>query len=244
MRAVVLAAGRGRRLGDLGATPKTLLPIDQDTTLLDVILGNLRAVGITDVAVVVGFAADQITGRGPDLEAKHGVDLRFVMNDRFTWNNAYSAWLATATMDTDTMLVNGDTLHPAAVEHTLMTASRHDDRSLLIAVDTAKTLGDEEMKVAVDTTSSVRRIDKGLDPAEASGEFIGVSLIRSRAVPALRDALERTWRADPDRYYEDGYQVFADDGHRIGAIPIGVVDWVEVDTGADLERAREIACRS
>ena len=114
---------------------------------------------------------------------------------------------------------------------------------LLIAVDDAKALGEEEMKVHVTAEGYLDRINKALDPATAQGEYIGLTLIEPAAAAPLADALETTFRRDPQLYYEDGYQEFADRGGRIGVAPIGAVDWAEVDDHRDLARAREIACR-
>jgi choline kinase len=98
------------------------------------------------------------------------------------------------------------------------------------------------MKVVLDARGLLSRISKQMDPAKAYGEYIGATLIESSAAVPLADALETTWRRDPGLYYEDGYQELADRGGEIAAVPIGVVDWVEVDNHADLYRAREIAC--
>jgi hypothetical protein len=82
-----------------------------------------------------------------------------------------------------------------------------------------------------------------MDPADAHGEYIGATLIEPAAAMSLADALEVTWRRDPDLYYEDGYQELADRGGDIAVAPIGAVEWVEVDDHRDLRRAREIAGR-
>jgi hypothetical protein len=87
------------------------------------------------------------------------------------------------------------------------------------------------------------RINKALDPATAQGEYIGVTLIEPEAAAGLAEALEAVWRRDPGLYYEDGFQEYADRGGRVGAAPIGTVEWVEVDDHADWARAREVACR-
>ena len=76
---------------------------------------------------------------------------------------------------------------------------------------------------------------------DADGEYIGATLIGGPAALPLADALEATWRRDPARYYEDGYQELADRGVTVAAAPIGEVTWVEVDDHNDLRRAREIA---
>jgi NDP-sugar pyrophosphorylase family protein len=90
MIGMVLAAGAGRRLRPYTDTlPKALIPVADDTAILDISLHNLAAVGLTDVVVVVGYAADAVTQRVAQLEDRHGVQLRLVYNDKAEiWNNA------------------------------------------------------------------------------------------------------------------------------------------------------------
>lgn len=242
MIGLVLAAGAGRRLQPLtDDLPKTLLPVDGERTILDVALANLKAAGLDDVAVVTGFAAHRIDERKQALEQDHGVNLELVFNDKAEeWNNAYSLWIAREQLRGGAILVNGDTVHPASVEETVLAAR---GPAIVLAADTEKALGEEEMKLHVTDDGFMDRINKALEPATAAGEYIGVTLIEAEAADSLADSLEATWKRDPDLYYEDGYQEFADRGGRIGIAPIGQADWVEVDDHEDLARAREVACR-
>ncbi|MGW4501122.1 phosphocholine cytidylyltransferase family protein [Micromonospora sp. NPDC004336] len=242
MIGMVLAAGAGRRLRPYTDTlPKALVPVDGDTTILDIALRNLAEVGLTEIVIVVGYAADAVRERQADLEKRYGVTLTLVHNDRAEeWNNAYSLWLAREHFSRGVLLVNGDTVHPVSVEKTLL-AER--GPGILLAVDTIKALAEEEMKTTFDAAGQLTRITKLMEPAEAYGEYIGATLIEPQVADALADALEATWRRDPNLYYEDGYQEFADRGGEVRAAPIGDVSWVEVDNHADLARAREIACR-
>jgi choline kinase len=237
----VLAAGAGRRLRPItDDLPKALVPVHDEVTILDIALGNLAAVGLTEVVIVVGYAADAIAARKRAWQDRYGVRLNLVYNDRGEeWNNAYSLWLAREEFARGAMLLNGDTVHPVAVEKTLLAARGPD---LLLAVDSLKRLADEEMKVIVDGPDRVRRITKQMEPADAFGEYIGLTLIEPGGAAALADALECTWRRDPNLYYEDGFQELVDRGGDVRATTIGEVDWVEVDNHADLARAREIAC--
>jgi choline kinase len=239
---VVLAAGPGRRLQPLtDELPKTLLPLSDGRTILDLAIANLRSVGLEEIVVVTGFAASRVEERRAELERRHGVRLELVFNDRAeTWNNAYSLWLAREAFQGGALLVNGDTVHPVSVEQCLLAARGPD---VLLAVDRKKMLGEEEMKVVLSEDATLRRISKEVDPAEAEGEYIGVTLIEPAAAEPLAEALEATWRRDPSDYYEDGFQEFADRGGQVGIAPIGTVEWVEVDDHADLARAREIECR-
>ncbi len=242
MKGLVLAAGQAQRLRPLTADlPKTLLPVAGDATILDLTLANLRAVGIEEAVIVTGFAAERIEARAPELERRHGVRLELVRNDRPDWNNAYSLWIAREAFRDGALLVNGDTVHPVAVEERLLAAR---GPGLLLAVDDEKTLGDEEMKVLLSPDGDVRRINKAVDPPSAQGEYIGLTLIEPGAAEALAEALEATWRRDTTLYYEDGFQAYVDAGGEARAASIGTVAWVEVDDHADLARAREIACPS
>lgn len=246
MIGMVLAAGASRRLRpDTDELPKALLPVAGETTILDIALRNLAAVGMHEVVIIVGHAAHAIADRTAELEATHGVTLELVHNGRaLEWNNAYSLWLAREYFSRGALLVNGDTVHPVSVEKTLLAArgSGAAGRArVILAIDDVKPLADEEMKVVLDARGLLSKISKQMDPAKAYGEYIGATLIEPSAAVPLADALETTWRRDPGLYYEDGYQELADRGGEIAAVPIGDVDWVEVDDHSDLRRAREIA---
>ena len=274
MIGMVLAAGAGRRLRpDTDALPKALLPVDGQVTILDIALRNLAAVGLRDIVIVVGYAADAIRDRVADLERDHKVGLTLVDNDRAQeWNNAYSLWLAREHFAAGALLVNGDTVHPVSVEKTLLSAAGAGDTAgavgtagaadttggpggagtgqaggrqadLILAVDDIKRLAEEEMKVIIGADGMITRITKLMDPALAYGEYIGATLIGAAAAAPLAAALEATWRRDPSLYYEDGFQELAERGGAIAVAPIGNVEWVEVDNHDDLRRAREIAAR-
>jgi len=178
---MVLAAGAGRRLRpDTDVLPKTLLPVAGPTTILDIALRNLAAVGLGEVVVVVGHGAGVISDRAADLEAAHGVALTLVHNDRAQeWNNAYSLWLAREHFGRGVLLVNGDTVHPVSVQKTLLAAQAErggpGSADIILAVDNVKRLGSEEMKVVLDERGLLARITKQMDPAQAFGEYIGAT---------------------------------------------------------------------
>ena len=248
MIGLVLAAGAGRRLRPYTDTlPKALVPVDPagegTTTVLDLTLGNFAEVGLTDVAVVIGYRGEAVVERKAALEKKYGVTLHLVENDKAEeWNNAYSLWCARDVIKEGVILANGDTVHPVSVERTLL-AARGEGKKIILALDTVKSLADEEMKVVVDPERGMTKITKLMDPAEATGEYIGVTLIEGDAAPELADALKTVWETDPQQFYEHGYQELVHRGFRIDVAPIGDVKWVEIDNHDDLAKGREIACQ-
>ena len=65
MIGIVLAAGAGRRLRpDTDVLPKTLLPVAGRTTILDIALRNLAAVGLTEIE----------SGPCPQDTRRHGLE--------------------------------------------------------------------------------------------------------------------------------------------------------------------------
>lgn len=244
MIGLVLAAGAGRRLRPYTDTlPKALVPVDGDTTVLDLTLKNFAEVGLTEAAIVVGYRKEAVYARKAELEATYGIALTLIDNDKAEeWNNAYSLWCAREVLKRGVILANGDTVHPVSVEKTLL-AARGEGRRIILALDTVKSLADEEMKVVAAEGAGVRKITKLMDPADATGEYIGVTLIEPEAAEELADALKATFERDPDLYYEDGYQELVNHGFTVDVEPIGEVSWVEIDNHDDLAKGREIACR-
>ncbi|MGW7311926.1 phosphocholine cytidylyltransferase family protein [Streptomyces sp. NPDC054854] len=249
MIGLVLAAGAGRRLRPYTDTlPKALVPVgpegqEESLTVLDLTLGNFAEVGLTEVAIVVGYRKEAVYERREALEAKYSVKITLIDNDKAEeWNNAYSLWCARDVIKQGVILANGDTVHPVSVERTLL-AARGEGRKIILALDAVKSLADEEMKVVTAEGQGVRKITKLMDPADATGEYIGVTLIEPEAAEQLAEALKTTFERDPDLYYEDGYQQLVNDGFTIDVAPIGDVKWVEIDNHDDLAKGRTIACQ-
>lgn len=93
MRGVILAAGRGTRLGALGAVmPKALLPVDGRPCLEQIILG-MKAAGVERFAVVIGHLGDLIReryGTGSSL----GVELTYLEQDLRSYGTGAAVLLA------------------------------------------------------------------------------------------------------------------------------------------------------
>ncbi|WTW99645.1 phosphocholine cytidylyltransferase family protein [Streptomycetaceae bacterium NBC_01309] len=244
MIGLVLAAGAGRRLRPWTDTlPKALVPVRDERSVLDFTLENFAKAGLTDAVVVIGYAAEAVRERRAALERAYGVKLHLVDNDKAeVWNNAYSLWCARDYLDEGVLLANGDTLHPLSVQEAMLDGGTG-DLDVLLALDDVKPLAEEEMKVRLGADGLLARITKLMEPAEAVGEYIGVTLVAPGAGPGLVAALAATWEADPHQYYEDAFQLYAERGGRVGVRSIGGAEWTEIDTTEDLLKARDIACR-
>ena len=89
VRACVLAAGRGVRMG--GAQPKTLIPLGEHEPMLHYILRGLKQAGIEDLMVVTGFQPEKIQSY---VEQNWG-EATYVFNARYaSWGNFHSVRVA------------------------------------------------------------------------------------------------------------------------------------------------------
>ena len=240
---LVLAAGAGRRLRPhTDGLPKTLVTLQDGTTVLDRILANFSAMHLTRASIVVGYCAEAITARAADLETRYQIEIELIVNDHpEDRNNAYSMWCARDALARGVLMANGDTLHPVEVQRCLLAEPW--PQNICLAVDDVKVLGDEEMKVALSDAGALQNISKTL-PHKSSGEYIGVALIPGSAAPLLIDALEHVWQQDSSQFYEAAFQRLVTSGVEIETRSIGTVDWIEIDTLDDLDRANALLCPS
>lgn len=232
-RAVILAAGNGRRLGATRG-PKALLEVG-GSTILERQVDALRAAGVRDVVVVVGYQRERVVEACAPLGRRLGVRFTFVENESWAeTNTAYSMSLAAPFMvGQPTFTLNGDVLFPRSLLRDLRVG-----RSIALAID-VKACGAEEVKVLLDDHGRLNSIDKRLDPAGAAGEFIGVARFEGHAAQLFARALDDELHdAGLGTYYD--YALARLPGH---VRPYGVrfigVPMIEIDFPEDLARARD-----
>lgn len=227
MRAIILAAGRGSRLGYDG--PKCLAKVG-NRTLLEHQVETLALLGVEEIAVVAGYQAPRVAGH-------LGRGIQVITNTRYAVSNSlYSLWLARHLLSDRFVVMNCDVLFHPQVLHDLLT-SRHENALLVAYREAGVALGDEEMKVKV-RCGQVADISKEMDPSEADGENVGVAMFGSDGTRLLVEVLDSiVARGGSREWVPRAFQHFA----RLR--PLHVVStrgypWTEIDFPDDLERAR------
>ncbi|WP_104504131.1 aminotransferase class I/II-fold pyridoxal phosphate-dependent enzyme, partial [Acinetobacter indicus] len=131
MQAIILAAGKGSRLGSLTAeNTKCMLEVCGEK-LIDISLKKLSAVGISKVILVVGYQKDNLMNY---LGSKvHGIDIIYIENPIYDkTNNIYSLYLAKDHLKTDdTLLLESDLIYDQKILEGLL----KDPRPSLAVVD-------------------------------------------------------------------------------------------------------------
>jgi L-glutamine-phosphate cytidylyltransferase len=230
MRGVILAAGAGTRFN--GAVHPKCLAKFGERTLISIQLSALRACGITDITVVVGFEADSV-------RLACGPHVRFIENARFRETNSlYSLWLARPMLRDGFVVMNCDVLFHPAMLVDLLTA--HHQNALLVAYPEwgSPEMGDEEMKVCV-RRGVVVDIDKTLSRRRTDGENVGIAKFSpdgaGRLVSAMHELIEANQLSS---WAPRAFKEFARDTP-LYAIGTRGLPWTEIDTTDDYRHSVE-----
>ena len=230
MIGVILAAGCGTRLaGSDIVRPKCLAPFD-GTALIELQMEALRACGVEEIVVVVGFEADHVRRRCPGA-------VRFIENPRFAETNSlYSLWLSRGMLAHGFVVLNCDVLFHPDMLMDLLTA-RHPD-ALLVSYPASgdAPFGDEEMKVKV-RAGRVVDIRKDLPAGEVDGENVGIVKFSASGAARLVRILDQFVGAGAVRDWAPrAFREFAREA-ALYAIGTRGLPWIEIDTPADYRRA-------
>ncbi len=235
MRAIILAAGAGRRLAPMNwDLPKCLLPCPQGT-LLDNTIQSVIVRGVSEVAVVVGYQKEQVA---PVLD-RYAVAARLVVNEAYTTTNTiHSMWLARDYLDGDCLLFNGDVWFEHAILDQLLPMA-----CSALAVD-VKACGEEEVKVVVDAGARIVRIGKDVPRTEALGESIGIAKFNEATARELAASLDHfnTVLGQTNLFFESALDPILP-RCVVAAVPLGGYRAVEIDTPDDYHRAKQIWSR-
>jgi histidinol-phosphate/aromatic aminotransferase/cobyric acid decarboxylase-like protein/choline kinase len=127
MRAIILAAGFGRRMRPLSDTTHKALLSVAGKTMIGRIIDGLIENGIRETAIVTGYRAEQLTSY---IRAEYpGHEFRFIHNARFEdTNNIHSLALAfeQLPLDDDILLIESDLIFEPAVLTRLLHSPHRD----------------------------------------------------------------------------------------------------------------------
>ena len=236
MIGVILAAGMAKRLRPLTDTkPKCLLKVGE-RTLLERTVDAMRQAGITEFLVVTGYRGEMIreflTTHYPQATIQYLDNVDYEHN-----NNIYSLWMACQKVrGCDFLLMDSDILcDPVAVVRIAQ------DQTAALAVNRHE-LGEEEMKVVVDSDNRITEISKTCRPEDAMGESVGIEKITADYSEALARELDQMILQEGliDIFYERAFERLIPQGHTFKVVDTTHYFSYELDTPEDFQRAQEL----
>ncbi|MDR2733085.1 MAG: phosphocholine cytidylyltransferase family protein [Spirochaetota bacterium] len=239
MRAIILAAGIGKRLQEQGKLmPKCFVQVG-GKRLVDLHLERLAECGITEACFVVGYMAQEI--RSHLAADTSGVMIRFIENPDYLKGNILSAYAARDLFDEPFILMDADVAYPAALLSRLI-QSPHENCLLL---DENFNNDAEEMKLGADEGGRVWEICRRLSRSWAvQGEGVGFFRCSAAAGAIFREMLGRTIAAGGEGLeYEEVLNMLM----KLALIRFEYVvglPWTEIDFPEDLQKANALFARS
>ncbi len=226
MKAIILAAGKGSRLGTKAkGMPKALQRVGNQT-LIEHQLEALSAEGVGPVVVVIGHGAEHI-------KTVLGDSVEYVFNEKAAnTNSLYSLWLARETLADDVLLLNCDVLfHPEVLKRLLRASGS------ALAYDSTSASGAEQTKVGL-RGPNVSDLGKDFPDTGARGENVGIVKLDAEGSLALKRKTNAIIRAgDENSWVTEAVRgILAEvdvEGVNVAGLP-----WVEIDFPYDLDRAR------
>lgn len=247
MQAIILAAGMGRRLGELTKDQtKCMVPVN-GVRLIDRVLGQLTKLPLQRVIIVVGYKGQELreyitTQYGKQLTAN--CQLQFAENPIYDkTNNIYSLSLVKDQLqEDDTLLIESDLILSDRLFEMLL----ENPCPNLALVAKYETWMDGTM-VRIDADNNiVNFISKdAFDYNDVSSYYKTVNIykfsrqfLKEKYVPFL-DAYTKA--VGLNEYYENVLRIISLlSGHELKALPIGHEKWYEIDDKQDLDIAEAL----
>ena len=239
MKAIILSAGQGSRLGHLvDDRPKCLIDFN-GRSLLDRQLDTLEANGVGEAVVVTGFHDELI--EQAIARRTGGPSVRTVFNPFYkVADNTGSLFMAREELSGDCLVWNGDTL----VSRSLMQrVVQNDQPGICVTIDRKGEYDEDDMKV-VEDGGRLMAIGKRLPLETVNAESIGLLAFRAGGAEQFREAIERAIRTPEGTtiWYLRVINQIAQDAD-VRTFDIEGEEWGEVDFPPDVERAQELTVR-
>jgi len=239
LKALVLAAGEGNRLGDLTAQkPKPLVRV-AGVPLLCRVLKSLKLAGITEAYVVVGHMGRKIRKTiGEDFD---GVEVHYIENPNWSKGNLYSLLAAKDVLGENFILCMADHIFDSRIVKALQAIKR--TSTLILAVDRIAS-HPEDTKV-LEENGKIVDIGKSIEKSNCvdTGFFLCSPRIFSYAEKAAEEGKGEL--ADCVKLVAlDGEAGIRDISDFSGLVPELRKEmkpyWIDVDTKEDVKRAKEM----
>jgi len=218
MKAIILAAGIGSRLGN--SDPKPLTKLKNGESILYRQVEYLSEyIGINNIITIVGYKKDLIMESFPNL--------LYVYNNFYDTTNTSKSLLAGLIKieNEDVVWLNGDVVFEKELLPKIIQCSQS-----CMAVNT-NSVGEEEIKYNVFDDGNIKEVSKTVP--SALGEAVGINKIMAVDFRLFKSNLEK---CDDQDYFEKALELSIQGGMKIMPVNINKYLCMEIDFEDDLEQ--------
>jgi choline kinase len=238
MKAIILAAGKGSRLGSITLeTPKSMLKLNDEHTLLSFNIQQLCNLNVDSIILITGYQSQKMESYALTLSEKYNITIEVAYNP--FWNHCNvlgSLYIGLDKINDDFLFLHADTL----TEIEVLNGIRESNCDICLAVDFKK-CGEEEMKFWIDNNQIIR-ITKDQIGKEADGEFVGVAKFSKSMIEYFMKNSKAVFQKGELNHY---MEKVIDNGLLDKSLLVGYFDasnykTIEVDFEDDLKLARKL----
>ena len=228
MQAIIMAAGKGSRLGELTKDkPKSFIEI-KGVKLLEYNISLLHEYGIKDIIIVTGYMTEKIEKK---IEG-----VKCVFNPFYEQVNVLgSFYIGMPYIKDDVIYMHADTLCSPSVFERMI----NENADIVLPVD-YKICDEEAMKVKT-IDNKIVEISKQIPCSEAEGEFIGIAKISKKVLNDIKHAAKILMQQKNFTSYFEGAIEYLIKNEDYKPTPISTNGefWGEIDFMEDYERVCE-----
>jgi choline kinase len=234
MRAIVLAAGTGSRLGEITKVrTKGMVPVN-GKRLIDYLLDFFEVEFFDEILIVGGFCYEDLKNH---IDGRKLKNVRVLENKEYLKGNIFTLIRALSEFQKDSFLItNVDHIYPRE----LFTVMKKSFKLITAMCDFDRKLTDDDMKVKLRKSGSapeIKYIRKDLQEFDCG--YIGMTYVDVLKEELYRKAIKKAVEKFGDKaVVENILQVLAEnDNTAPGICDLSNIGWYEVDTEEDLRKA-------
>ncbi|MHA1302932.1 MAG: sugar phosphate nucleotidyltransferase [Candidatus Heimdallarchaeaceae archaeon] len=233
MKAVIIAAGKGRRIRALSKNkPKPLVKL-LGLSLIERVILELKHADIQDILIIIGYKGEQIIKEIGDGE-QYGVKITYLKNNDYRLANGISVLKAKELIDEPFLLLMADHMVHNEILKKLIAEPMHPKETILCVDKFPPSYIDvnEATKVYVSETGMLQDIGKTLT------EYNGVDIGVFKCSPDIFKAIEQS--IITEKYsLSDGIKRMVQQG-RVRTLDISGHFWIDIDTHKDYQTAQRL----
>ena len=222
MKAIIMAAGVGKRLQALNINkPKCLITVGSET-LIRRSVNLLVNKGISDITVIVGFMAHLIRNELNN-------DVAYFENPDFhSTNSIKSLWYARDLLEDNVLLLNGDLYY----EHSILDYAINQTNAVVMLADSTR-IDNADYRFGF-TGKQINLFGKHLTNQETDAEYVGIVRIDKGFIKTFKQTLKKMIAAGRSNiWWEDVLYSFISKQVPIHFFDVAGTFWTEVDTLQD-----------
>ena len=243
MRAIILAAGQGKRLiPHTNSKPKAMLEFG-NKPLIQYSIDNLRKVGIADITIITGYKSEMI----------NIPNVRYIHNEKFAETNmVYTLFCAEAVMDDNLIISYSDIIFEPKV---LQKLRQSKDEITVVVDDNWQELWELKSNNPLNDAETLRLNKKnyileiGAKPKDLNqidSQYIGLLKFSKKGIRILKKIYHELKDANRQEivirgrtfnqlYMTDVLQLLIDNGHKVKGVRIKG-GWLELDSKEEYEK--------